>query len=202
MSVPHLTTRPTSTASTDSRHAAPAARQAGVTLVELLVVMVIVVILMSIGVPSYRYVTTDNRMSTEANELLGDLQYARSEGVREGQTITVCAAPTGMSPSNPSCAASGTTTWQNGWVVFGDVNNDQTIDTGDPVLRIQSAFVGGDTFVSSGSGATNLGAFTFNRSGFLNQLGTSQVAVKLTGTGASTRCLNITLAGMLSVSSC
>lgn len=167
--------------------------------------MVIVVILMAVGVPSYRYVTTDNRMSTEANELLGDLQYARSEAVREGQTITVCAAPAGMSPSSPSCAALGTTAWQNGWVVFGDVNGDQTIDTGDPVLRIQSAFVGGDTFASSGSGANNLGAFTFNRSGFVNQLGTSQVTVKLqdsTGTSAYTRCLNVTLSGMLSVSSC
>lgn len=181
---------------------APAVRQAGVTLIELLTVMVIVVVLMAIGIPSFKYVTTDNRMSTEVNELLGDLQYARSEAVREGQTITVCAAATTSSPTSPSCATTGSTAWQNGWIVFGDVGNDQKIDTNDPVLRIQSALAGGDTFVSNGSGATNLGAFTFNRSGFVNQLGTSQVTVTLkdsTGSPAYTRCLYLTLAGMMSV---
>ena len=165
--------------------------------------MVIVAILMAVGVPSYRYVTTDNRMSTEVNELLGDLEFARSEAVREGQTITVCAAAPSSTPSSPSCAATGATAWQNGWIVFLDTNNDQQIDsTSDSVLRIQSAFLGGDTFASSGSGATNLGAFTFNRSGFVNQLGTSQVTVTLkdsTANSAYTRCLYLTLAGMLSV---
>jgi type IV fimbrial biogenesis protein FimT len=171
-------------------------------MVELITVMVIVAILMGVGIPSYRYVTTDNRMSTEVNELLGDLQFARSEAVREGQTITVCAASTSSTPSSPSCASTGTTAWQNGWIIFGDLNSDQTIDTGDPVLRIQSGLVGGDTLVSSGSGATNLGAFTFNRSGFVNQLGTSQVTVTLkdsTANSTYTRCLYLTLAGMLSV---
>ena len=164
--------------------------------------MVIIAILMAVGVPSYRYVTTDNRLSTEANELLGDLQFARSEAVREGQTVTVCVASTSSTPTSPSCATAGTTTWQNGWIIFGDVGNDQKIDTNDPVLRIQSAFVGGDTFVSSGSGANNLGAVTFNRSGFVSQLGVSQLTVMLkdsTGTSAYTRCLYLTLAGMLSV---
>jgi Tfp pilus assembly protein FimT len=105
-------------------------------------------------------------------------------------------------PNSPSCAASGTTTWEKGWIVFGDVNNDQTIDTNDPVLRIQNALIGGDTFGASGSGANNLGAITFNRSGFVNQLGTSQVTLTLkdsTGNSAYTRCLYLTLAGMLSV---
>lgn len=165
--------------------------------------MVIVAILMAVGVPSYRYVTTDNRMSTEVNTLLGDLEYARSEAVREGQTITVCAAQS-TSSTSPSCAATGSTAWQNGWIVFLDVNNDQQIDsTSDSVLRIQSALAGGDTFTSSGAaGVSNLGAFSFNRSGFVSQLGAPQVTVTLkdsTGNSAYTRCLYVTLVGMMSV---
>lgn len=173
------------------------ARQAGVTLIELLVVMVIVAILMSIGIPSYRYITTDNRMSTEANQLLGDLQFARSEAVREGQSITVCVASS-TNPTSPTCAASGTTTWEKGWIVFSDINGDQTIDAGDPVLRIENTFIGGDTFGSS----NNVSAITFNRSGFVNQLGASQVKVTLkesTDSSAYTRCLYLSQAGMLSV---
>lgn len=175
----------------------PVARQAGLTLVELLTVMVIVAILMAVGIPSYRYVTTDNRMSTEANELLGDLQYARSEAVREGQTVTVCVAQS-TSSTSPSCAAAGTTTWEKGWIVFSDVNNDQTIDAGDPVLRIQSAFVGGDAFGAN----NNINAISLNRSGFVNQLGASQVTVTLkdsTANSAYTRCLYLQQSGMLSV---
>ena len=174
-----------------------AARQAGVTLVELLTVMVIVAILMSIGIPSFRYITTDNRMSTEANQLVGDLQFALSEAVKEGQSITVCVAAS-TSPTSPSCAASGTTTWQSGWIVFSDLNNDQTIDSGDPVLRIENAFVGGDTFTST----NNISAITFNRSGFVNALGTSQVSVVLhdsTSSSVYTRCLYLTQAGMMFV---
>lgn len=176
---------------------APATRQAGVTLIELIIVVTIVGILISIGIPSYKYMTTDNRMSTEVNQLLGDLQFARSESVREGQSISVCVAAS-TSPTSPSCAASGTTTWQKGWIIFSDLNNDQTIDAGDPVLRIENAFVGGDTF-----GATNnVGAVTFNRSGFVNQLGAATVTITLrnsTSTSYYSRCLYLTQAGMLSI---
>ena len=56
---------------------------AGVTLVELLTVMSIVAVLLGIAIPSYRYVTTSNRMSGEVNGLLGDLQFARVEAIRE-----------------------------------------------------------------------------------------------------------------------
>ena len=75
------------------RHASyPVRRHAnrGVTLFEILVVMGIVAMLMAIGIPSYKYVTNANRISAEINGLLGDLQYARSEAIKEGQTVSVC----------------------------------------------------------------------------------------------------------------
>lgn len=167
-------------------------RQAGVTLVELLVVVVLAAILMSIGVPSYRYVTTSNRMATEIDSLLGDLQYARSEAIREGQYVTVCVA---QSTSPATCAASGTATWQNGWIVFADVNNDGTIDSGDPVLRIQNPYSSSDTLVASP--ATS--AVTFNRDGFAH-LGTATTVITLhesTANADYSRCLEVTQAGMM-----
>jgi type IV fimbrial biogenesis protein FimT len=182
----HLTT------SIDTR--APRLRQSGVTLVELVVVVVIAAILMTIGVPSYKYVTTSNRMATEIDALLGDLQYARSEAVREGQYVTVCVAQS-TSPSAPSCAAAGTTTWQNGWIVFSDINHDATIDAGDPVLRIRNAFSSTDTLLSSG--ATS--AITFNREGFA-YLGSATTTVTLNDAASDTtyaRCLDISQAGMM-----
>ena len=170
-----------------------AVHQTGVTLVELLVVVVLAAILMSIGVPSYRYVTNSNRMATEVNSLLGDLQYARSEAAREGQYVTVCVAQT-TSPA--VCAASGTATWQNGWIIFSDVKHDQTVDSGDPVLRIQNAFTSSDTFVANPA-ASNI---TFNRDGFAS-LGSGATRITLNDSGSDAiyaRCLDINQAGMMS----
>lgn len=170
----------------------PAASQAGFTLVELLVVMVIVVILMAIGAPSYRYVTTANRVATEANTLLGDLQYARSEAVREGQPVTVCISKTGT-----SCDAASTS-WQEGWIVFSDSNGNQTVDTGDAVLRVRNAFSSTDTYSSSNSDY----GVTFTRDGFVQNLGAAGLTVTLHDSSSSqnyTRCLDISTAGMMSV---
>ncbi len=170
--------------------------QAGVTLFELVVVILIVAILAAVGVPTYRYVTTTSRMSSELNGLLGDLQYARAEAVREGQTVTVCIADSTVSPY--SCASSGTTTWQNGWLVFTDVAANQTYDSssGDTVLRVQKPFAQGDTLESN----NDVGAVTFNRDGFA-YLGAAQVTLTMkdsAGDAAYTRCLYLSQSGMMS----
>lgn len=169
--------------------------EAGFTLIELLTVLMLVVILVSIGMPSFQYVTARNRMATEVDSLVGDLQYARSESVRQGQYVTVCAAAS-TNPTSPSCAASATTTWQSGWIIFTDVGHDQTIDSGDAVLRIQNAFSSSDTFVSTP--ATS--AITFNREGFasLGGGGTVRISLNNSNNAASyARCLDIYLSGML-----
>src|SRR4029077_11070345 len=111
----------------------------GFSLTELAVVMAIVAILLAIGVPNYRYITNSYPMSAEVNGLLGDLQFARSEAIKEGRTVTAC-----VSRDGATCDA-GSTTWQEGWIVFQDANNDQTVDPGDAVLRVQGTFAGTDT---------------------------------------------------------
>jgi type IV fimbrial biogenesis protein FimT len=168
-------------------------RIAGVTLIELLVVITIVAILMAIGVPSYQYVTSSNRISGEVNSLLGDMQYARSESIKEGQTVSVCS-----STNATSCAAS--TAWQGGWIVFSDVNGSGAVDSAnDTILRVGSAFPLGDTFNAN----NGMSVVTFNREGFaLGLLNTVTVtlhaAVPNTGT---TRCLQITIVGQLTTES-
>jgi type IV fimbrial biogenesis protein FimT len=191
--VQHLTTRRLDPLSTEATRHAATIGQAGVTLIELLIVVILAALLMSIGLPSYRYVTTSNRMSTEINSLLGDMQYARSEAVREGQYVTVCVA--GSTSPTASCAASGTATWQKGWIIFSDVNHDGTIDSAGSVLRIQNAFTSSDTFVASPAAS----AVTFNREGFAS-LGSGATRITLNDSGNDQlygRCLDINQAGMM-----
>jgi type IV fimbrial biogenesis protein FimT len=173
---------------------APLARQAGVTLVELLTVSVIVAILLTIGMPSYRYVTTNNRLASESDSLLGDMQFARAEAIREGQQVTVCVSKTGTSCD----AATLPPAWQEGWIIYSNPNNVTTVDASDPLVRVDKGFSNnGDTFQSS----NNTYQINFSGSGFAN-LGVATMFIKLhdpTGTSQYTRCVEITQAGMMSI---
>ena len=158
--------------------------------------MAIVGILMAVSIPSYRYITNANRIAAEVNGLLGDMQFARAEALKEGQTVTVC-----VSSNGTTCSGAAVSTWQNGWIVFSDVNANAQVNlaSGDVIYRVQAPFTSTDTFVA----APASGYVSFNREGFT----TSNVAAAglqislhaLSATSASTRCLNITYVGLMTV---
>ena len=167
---------------------------AGFTLLETIVVMAIVGILMAIAVPSYRYVTNANRIAAEVNGLLGDMQFARAEAIKEGQTVTVC-----VSSNGSTCDGNAVSTWQNGWIVFSDINGNAQFNSGDTLYRTQAKFTSTDTFVSTPA----TGFVTFNREGFTTaNVPTAGLQISLhaiSATSASTRCLNITFVGLMTV---
>src|ERR1700730_9527611 len=130
------------------------ARASGFTMVELLMTIAIGSIVMMLAVPSFRYVTNSNRIAGEINGLLGDLQFARAEAIKEGRSVTAC-----VSTDGANCTIS--TLWQSGWIVFSDPANTGVPAAGS-VLRVQKTFSGTDTFVAS----NGLTAVTFNREGY------------------------------------
>jgi type IV fimbrial biogenesis protein FimT len=170
--------------------------QTGFTLTELLVVMGIVAILLSIGVPSYKYVTNSYRMSAEVNSLLGDLQQARSEALKGGLWVVVCTSSTGTS-------CSGSSSWQNGWIVFQDVNHNGQVDGNERIFKVQAAFTGStpDTFVTN----DGISAVTYNREGYATSaagFATSEFTLKdPTQNNAWTRCLFLNPVGMATTKS-
>jgi type IV fimbrial biogenesis protein FimT len=167
-------------------------RQTGFNLTELMMVVAIVAILLSIGIPSFRYVTNANRASAEVNGLLGDLMYARAEAVREGTPVVVC-----TSADSQSCAGAGVTAWQGGWISCV-ANAASTCDNTTAVLRVQKAFTSTDTLLG------NTAAVTFSRVGFATGIPaganlTLRVVPTTPATAVWTRCLSVTTVGMLSV---
>jgi type IV fimbrial biogenesis protein FimT len=152
----------------------------GFTLVEIMISVAVVAVILTIGIPSFRFVTNSNRIAAEINGLLGDMQFARSEAIKEGQLVTVC-----VSTDQATCA--NKTTWQSGWIVFSAGTNT--------VLRVQTPFSSTDTFVAT----NNVGTVTFNREGYAIGIanGTLISLHDITNNTNWIRCLSINLVGMI-----
>jgi len=75
----------------------------GFTMVELLVVLAIVGILLSYGLPAYNRFSQRQMLSTETNNLLSDLNFARTLAVDKGTTV--------------SLVSNNGADWEDGWVI-------------------------------------------------------------------------------------
>jgi type IV fimbrial biogenesis protein FimT len=117
----------------------------GFTLVELVVTLAIAGVLLAYAIPSFRDFGLRQKVSNEANELLGDLMYARVTAIKEGQSVVVL--------------SNNGTDWSNGWRIFIDNNRDLTFNAGDIALREKQLTHSNLTLTAvSGSVAyTNLG---------------------------------------------
>ncbi|HEV2704005.1 MAG TPA: GspH/FimT family pseudopilin [Steroidobacteraceae bacterium] len=168
-------------------------RMAGVSLIELMVVVAVVAILLGVGMSSYKSITVTSRVSGEINGLLGDMQYARSEAIKQGQNVVVC-----VSVNGTDCSV-GNTQWNQGWIVFADPTNTRTTGGNAAlVLRAQAAFPGA-TPDSLTDGATS--NVSFDREGLALGLGTGAVLAlhDPTTNTALTRCLAISNIGNVAV---
>jgi type IV fimbrial biogenesis protein FimT len=94
----------------------------GFTLIELMVTLAVMALLMLVAVPSFQSTIASSRVTTVTNDLVGALASARTEAIRRGVRVTVCASADGA-----SCLTGSD--WSQGWVVFTDINRNAAIDT-------------------------------------------------------------------------
>lgn len=118
------------------------ASKRGFTLIELLVTMALIGILVSIAVPNFRMFLMNNRMVSQANDMMASLNLARSEAVKRAANVTVCASSNGT-----SCTGS----WQQGWIVMN----------ASGVIQVKQALDGGST-LSGGADVASTITFTPN----------------------------------------
>jgi len=108
----------------------PRMRTRGFTLVELMVTIAIVAILAAIAFPNFEASIRSNRIATSTNELIGALTLARSEAMRSPGGAVVCASSDGA-----NCTGS----WNQGWIVWMDLNGNRNLDGNDRVIRASQA---------------------------------------------------------------
>ncbi|GMR08138.1 MAG: type IVa pilus pseudopilin TppE [Gammaproteobacteria bacterium] len=104
----------------------------GFTLVELLITVAILAIVLTIGVPSFRDFIQNNRLRGITNNLVLDINFARSEAVKRGTQVILCrsAAP---AANPPSCGGTAET-WTTGWIVFASQDSDTSYTNGTDIL--------------------------------------------------------------------
>ena len=113
-------------------------KNSGYSLLELLITMALVAVVFAIGVPSMTTFIQNDRLVTQINTLVGHPSYARSEAVKRSQQVGVC-----VSSNATSCT--GGTNWENGWIIYVDIDGNGTFDTGEQVLRAHQQLEGTST---------------------------------------------------------
>lgn len=148
----------------------------GFTLVELLIVMAIAAILAVVGVPSMWNFIQNTRTTAQANELVTAINLARSEAVKRGEDIEVCA-------SNDGATCDGN--WTDGWIV-------REATGGNAVIREWDALPASASINDNGT------SVTFSaRGGVDNSL---DLTLKFDGcTGTEERRIRVNAAGRPSV---
>jgi type IV fimbrial biogenesis protein FimT len=104
----------------------------GFTLVESLVALAITSTLASVALPNLKGFSQGKASETSASALGSALRLAKSEAMKRGEQVTVCAREAGL---QHTCAASGKD-WSAGWIVFVDRERRGKLEDGDLILQV------------------------------------------------------------------
>jgi type IV fimbrial biogenesis protein FimT len=147
----------------------PAKQNSGFSLIELIVTLVVAAILASIAIPNFRDFIRNNQISTQTNDLVGDLAFARSEAIKRGSRNVIVCKSQDPTAAVPACDIVAVDPWETGRLIFYDSNGDNQYTAGtDELLRVRGVLEGTNTLrANAGSTVTpNLASYiAFTRSG-------------------------------------
>lgn len=142
--------------------------RAGFTLIELMIGISIMAILLMVAAPGLSDLTMNVRLTGQANDLLTDLMYARSEATKRDVRISVCARKAGTTVCTDG------NQWDNGWLVVRDADGDGDMDAGTIPLKVAEPLTGQNTLKNSGAGKK--GSIVFTATG-INESGPATLTI-------------------------
>lgn len=98
---------------------------------EMLVAMVATALLFAIAVPSMAGMIKSARITSASNVFLSGLLLARSEAIKRNSRVVLCKSENGA-----ACSATGA--WEQGWIVFQDINNNGLREDSEIIIRRES----------------------------------------------------------------
>ncbi len=113
-------------------------KESAYTLLEMIVPGNHVGLVMAFAIPGMGTFIKNERLTTQINALVGHLAYARSEAVLRTQQVAVCV-------SNDTTSCTGGNSWEDGWIVYVDVDGNGSFSGGEIILRAQPTLEGGNT---------------------------------------------------------
>ena len=111
----------------------------GFTLIEFAIVLAIAALLLRVAAPGMARRVAARALSAQVGEFVAALRFARSEALKRGTVVTLCASD--AAASGPRCEAARGADWRDGWFVFVDREARGVIDPGDQLLRVQQPLV-------------------------------------------------------------
>jgi type IV fimbrial biogenesis protein FimT len=120
-------------------------RVRGVTLIELMVSIGILAILTAVAIPSFTSIMVNYRLTSISNTFVASAQLARSEAIKRNGRVTMCKSADGM-----TCTVNGS--WNQGWILFHDVDNNAAKGTTEAIIYTESAMPVNYLTMSPGGG--------------------------------------------------
>ncbi|WP_339615910.1 GspH/FimT family pseudopilin [uncultured Gilvimarinus sp.] len=174
-------------------------RSAGFTLIELMVVVVVMTIAAAIALPNFRTMIINHQSQGLAEDVIGAIQFTRSEAVKRGEFVSLCA-------SNADQSACGSD-WSNGMLAVTDIakENGAAVTVGE-ILKIWEGFSPSASISVERGSAGSLSATSFLRyapGGMMAQISNNDTEIRFEVyvdecDGPMQRNIRVTRAGMVS----
>lgn len=101
----------------------------GFSLIELVISLFVALTLVTVGVPSWRHLSSSIAVNDTRNLLMGSMALGRQTAIDSGFHLTLC-------PSNDLLQCSGDyTAWHDGMILFIDENANRQKDIGENLVR-------------------------------------------------------------------
>ena len=105
-------------------------------LYEMLVALAVVSTVTTVAVPSFQHLTSSQRMTGAVNTLVTALHLARSEAIKRHARAVLCPSADGQTCRT---AGPGGTTWEDGYLLYIDRNDNQEFDGDEITVRVFGA---------------------------------------------------------------